>query len=221
MARLLVPEKANINHRSIQILFVILVIDFVFLVIHATHVRYDVPNSGLWLISRDRGFPELFQYVKEATIIALTLMLFRVRGSVVYLAWAVAFLYLLLDDSMEIHETVGEWLAEWFGFGTTLGVEARDLGQVLVSATAGTVLLGFAAVATLRDRSSARDLSLQLGVIIVALAFFGVVTDVIDAIDFFGVVEDGGEMAAMSVAVGATVHHYRSTGGRTPSNPAG
>lgn len=221
MARLLVPENVKIDVLAIRVLFVILTIDLGFLILHATHVRFDVPDSELWLISRDRGFPELFQYLKEASIVALTVQLFRARGSLVYLAWAVAFTYLLLDDSLEIHETVGDWVAEGLGFGTILGIEARDLGQVLVSASAGAVLLGFAAVATLRDRSPARALSAQLGLIIVALAFFGVVTDVIDAIDLFGIVEDGGEMAAMSFAVGATVNHHRSTAVDEPPRAAG
>lgn len=190
-----------------QVLGIMLATDLVFLAIHAAHVRFDVPGSGLWLISRDRGFPELFQYLKEAAVVALMLRHVRRSASPVYLAWAALFTYLLLDDSLKIHETLGDDLAGRFGFGTAFGIEARDLGQILVSATAGAILFGLVAITAVRDRSPARRLTVRLVAIIAALAFFGVVTDVIDAIDLFGLVEDGGEMIAMSFAVAATLHH--------------
>ena len=217
MARLLVPERSNDNRPVVVLLLGLLAVDLIFLVIHASHVRFDVPGSGLWLISRDRGYPELYQYVKEAAIIALTIGLLRRKGSPVYPAWALTFLYLLLDDSLKIHETLGEWLAGELGLGTIAGVEGRDLGQVMVSAAAGLVLLGAVVVTTARDRTEAGALSVRLGLVIVALAFFGVVTDVIDAIDLFGLVEDGGEMITMSVAVAVTVDHWRQVIGWTPS----
>ncbi|MGH1490162.1 MAG: hypothetical protein ACRBK7_12340 [Acidimicrobiales bacterium] len=208
MARLSIPDNTSTKGRALRLLLLLLAIDFVFLVLHAAHVRFDVPGSGLWLISRDRGFPELFQYAKEAAIIVLLLTLGRRWPSAVYAAWALAFTYLLLDDSVEIHETLGEALAERIALGTTLGIEARDLGQVLVSGAVGAVLLVLITAATLRDHTQARRLTFALAPIVVALAFFGVVTDVIDAIDFFGITEDGGEMVTMSAAVAVTFDHH-------------
>lgn len=206
-----VSKQVPISSRTLQLLVWLGAVDVVFLILHAAHVRFNVPRSGLWLISRDRGFPEIFQYLKEALIVLMLVWLYRQRTSLIYLSWALVFCYLLLDDSLRIHETLGDGLASAFGLEDIGGIEARDLGQVIVSATAGVVLLGFVALATLRDRSPARRLSLLLGLVMVALVFFGVVTDVIDAIDLFGLVEDGGEMVVMSVGVAVTAHHAMTT----------
>lgn len=209
-------DPVPVRIRTLRLVVLLVAIDVVFLLLHASHVRFDVPGSGLWLISRDRGFPEIFQYLKEALIVLMLLWLHRQRASLIYLSWALVFSYLLLDDSLRIHETLGDGLVSALGLEAVAGIEAKDLGQVIVSATAGVVLLGFAGLATLRDRSPARGLSILLGFVMVALVFFGVVTDVIDAIDLFGLVEDGGEMVAMSFGVAITAHHYLTRGGDSP-----
>ena len=211
-----VPKQARIDSRTGRLLLALLVVDAAFLTIHAAHVRFDTPGSGLWLISRDRGFPEIFQYLKEGSVVAITAWLYRSRRSPVYLAWSLVFCYLLLDDSLRIHEVTGEWLADGLNLKAVAGIDARDLGQVAVSAAAGTVLLGLAVLATIRDRSPARALTVGLGLSVVGLAVFGVVTDVIDAIDLFGLVEDGGEMVVMSYAAAFTVHHARTVAAWPP-----
>ncbi len=194
--------------RRVAVLFVAMAaLDLLFLVLHSTHVRFDVPGSGLWLISRDRGFPELYQYLKELTVVALLVGLHRTYRSWVYAVWAVGFLYLFLDDSLEIHETLGERLAIWLGLGARFSIDARDLGQVLFSAMVGVTLLASVVLVTVRDRSPARRLSGGLILVFGALAFFGVVADVIDVIDIYGLVEDGGEMAAMTLAVAVVAQH--------------
>lgn len=199
-----------------RLLLALLAIDGLFVVLHATHVRYDAPGSGLWLLSRDRGFPELFQYAKEAAIVALLGSLAVGGRSLIYGAWAALVVYLLLDDSLEIHETGGDAIAEGLGLGSVAGIEAKDLGQIGVSAVAGLVLLTLIATAHRRDRSmQARELSWRLLVAIGLLAFFGIATDVIDAIDLFGIVEDGGEMVVVSAIVALVVDHRIRVAGST------
>lgn len=210
MIRSVVREQTRIDAKTGRLLLGLLVVDAAFLIIHAAHVRFDTPGSGLWLISRDRGFPEIFQYLKEASVVAVTIWLHRTRRSPVYLAWSLVFCYLLLDDSLRIHEVTGEWLANALDLRAVAGIDARDLGQVAVSASAGVVLLGLVALATTRDRSPARAITAGLGLAVAGLAVFGVVTDVIDAIDLFGLVEDGGEMVVMSFAAAFAVHHART-----------
>lgn len=190
-----------------RLLIVLLAVDGVFLVVHALHVRYGVPGSGRWLISLDRGNPELFQYLKEGAVVALLLAAYRHVRSAVQLAWAAAFVYLLLDDSLEIHETIGDWLA----LGDAFGIEGRDLGQVAVSATVAVAILAAVAITTVRDRTPARWLTAGLTPVLLALGFFGVVADVIEPIDVLGLVEDGGEMVSISAAVAVAAWHYRSS----------
>ncbi len=194
---------------SLRLCLVLLALDLGFIVLHGTHVRYDVPGSGLWLLSRDQGFPELFQYLKEGAVIWLLVDLVRRHGGALYAAWAAVFAYLLIDDSLRVHERAGEALGSALNLGSRFGIDQRDLGQIIVSALAATVLLGLIWLAFGRDRSSARLLTAQLLVLSAALGFFGVVADSIDAIDLFGVVEDGGEMATVSLMVVAVVDHRR------------
>ncbi|MGI9595868.1 MAG: hypothetical protein ACR2QK_06895 [Acidimicrobiales bacterium] len=218
MMQTMEANRWAIGRRSLRLLVVLMAVDACFIVLHSTHVRYDVPGSGLWLISRDRGYPELFQYGKEATIVALLVALAARFRAPLYPAWAAVFTYLLIDDSAEVHETAGEALGEWLGIGTRFGIEQRDLGQILVSGMAGAVLLGSVGLAYLNDRSPARRLSIQLLVLVVGLAFFGIVTDVIDAIDLFGLVEDGGEMFMLTLMLVAVFEHreQRGTGQADP-----
>lgn len=199
-----------------KVFLALLALDAILIMIHSLHVRYDVPGSGLWLISRDRGIPEIFQYGKEAAIIVLLVACYRHRRSLIYLAWAVTFCYFLADDAFEVHETAGGRLAEGLGLGQPFGIEGRDAGQILVSASAGLLLVGAIALATNNDHSPARFLTWRLIPVLVALGFFGVVADAIDAIDILGLVEDGGEMVTMTVAVAIVVEHWR----RTISEPA-
>ncbi len=194
---------------ELRFFLALLAIDMVFLALHASHVRYDRPGSGMWLISRDRGFPEIWQYVKEAAIVALLLTCYRRRRSPVTLAWAVAFAYFLVDDSLEIHETLGDVLAAALDLGTPFGIEGRDVGQILVSGSVGLVLVIAVAVTTMTDRSPDRALTMRLLPVLAAIGFFGVVADVIDVIDVLGLVEDGGEMAAMSAGLAIVADHWR------------
>jgi len=213
------PRIKLLLRHELRLFLTLLAIDAVFLVLHASHVRYDRPGSGMWLISRDRGFPEIWQYGKEAAIVALLIASYRRVRSPVTLAWAGAFAYFLIDDSLEIHETLGDIVASALDLGTPLGIEGRDVGQILVSGTVGLVLVAAIAIATLTDRSPARALTARLLPVLAAIGLFGVVADVIDVIDVLGLVEDGGEMAAMSagLAVVADQWHRRERAGADPA----
>ncbi len=203
-------RTASIAREVIVLLLALAAIDLVLIAIHAIHVRYGLPGGGIWLISRDRGIPEIFQYIKEAAIVVTLIVCYRRHRSAIYLAWAATFGYFLVDDAAEVHETLGDLLADGIGLDEPFGLDGRDAGQVIVSASIGLVLLTAIAVTTSGDRSVARPLTMRLLPLLVALGFFGVVVDVIDAIDVLGLVEDGGEMATMSVAVVVVVDHWRN-----------
>lgn len=210
MAARLSSKESIKQSGALRLLMILVAIDLLFLVIHASHVRFDVPGSGRWLISRDRGFPEIFQYLKAAAAAGFLVRCFVANRSPVCLAWSAIFTYLLLDDALEVHETAGEALADALGLNSPLGIEGRDFGQILVSAAAGCVVLALVIWTARKDRATAVELSIPLLLALGALAFFGIVADVVDAIDLFGLVEDGGEMIAMSIAaVIAADHHPR------------
>lgn len=192
-----------------QLLLALLAIDGAFVVLHAAHVRYDRPTGGMWLLSRDGGFSEWWQYSKEATIVGLLFLTYRRYRSMIYLAWAAVFGYFLVDDSMKVHEGLGDLVAEGLGLGEAFGVEARDVGQILVSGSVGLFLVAGIVATTMVDRTPARRLTAGLSPVLLAIGFFGVVADVIDVIDVLGLVEDGGEMVAMTLAAVVTWEHRR------------
>ncbi len=202
-------QTKHLTRHDVRFFLALLTIDAVFLVLHASHVRYDRPGSGMWLISRDRGFPEIWQYGKEAAIVILLIASYRRVRSPVHLAWAATFAYFLIDDSLEVHETIGDIVASALDLGQPFGIEGRDVGQILVSGSVGLVLITVLAITTLSDRSPARALTTRLLPVLVAIGFFGVVADVIDVIDVLGLVEDGGEMAAMSAGLAIVADHRR------------
>lgn len=178
----------------------------------------------MWLISRDRGFPEIWQYGKEAAIVAMLTACHRRLRSAVHLAWSAVFAYFLIDDSLEVHETLGEAIAGGLGLDQPFGIEGRDAGQILVSASVGLLLVAIVAGTTLTDRTPARRLTGRLLPVLAAIGFFGVVADVIDVIDVLGLVEDCGEMTTMTVAVAIVANHWWAgapAGDVEPSIPSG
>lgn len=189
--------------------------DAAFISAHLLHDLTDVAfNDHQFNLGRDRGYGEIFQYIKEYWIaLVMGLLAFR-RRSALYLVWAVLFGYLLLDDSMEIHETAGALIQDTLPFGSDLPRDGKDLGELVASIVAGVLfLLGGAAAYRFADQK-ARTASHYLLFLLGLLAFFGVIVDVLHGMLYYGpivigsivnsifvVVEDGGEMVVMSCIV--------------------
>jgi hypothetical protein len=161
----------------------------------------------LFSLEKDRGYPEFFQYAKVFLIVA-TLMLVSARTKVVgYGVWALFFLYLLLDDFLQIHEIVGEHLALVLGFAPAIGLRAQDFGELAVSVIAAAVFLSALALIYLGESGGFRKASRHFLWLLAILAFFGIFVDMFHvAVDMgwkitwlLGVIEDGGEMVAISL----------------------
>lgn len=199
---------------SFRLLFgLLLATDAAFISAHLLHSLTDAAfNDPQFNLGLDRGYGEIFQYVKEYWLIAVMGLLAFRRRSALYLVWAVLFGYLLLDDSMEIHETAGAHVQDMLPFDLSRG--GQDLEEMIVSIVAGALFL-LAGVAAYRFADKkARTASLYLLLLLGLLAFFGVVTDVLHGILVYGrptispvvdplfiAVEDGGEMVVMSCMV--------------------
>ena len=108
----------------------------VFVVMHIVIPRLGC-DPFLFSLQADLGLSETFQYVKEVWIVILLVMVAIGQRKWVYGSWACLFLYLLLDDSLQIHENLGVCLAEHFTLEPLLGLRARDFGEIAVSAFFG------------------------------------------------------------------------------------
>jgi len=207
----------NINERSASLLILLLFsVDFMFIVVHCIHaltpLLNNVINNELFSIGRDRGYAEIFQYIKWFWIIVLFIYLTISRCSLSYVAWGVTFLYLLCDDSLGIHEKIGRLISGNLGFEPPFGLYPRDIGELTVSACAGITLTPLLIWAYLRGSHAFKSMSQDLLLLILVLAFFGVAVDTVHSITrglglgsnaefILGVIEDGGEMLIASLMV--------------------
>ena len=109
----------------------------------------------LW-ITQEQSYAEIFQYIKELWIALILGFGYWQRRKIMFLAWTLLFSYLLLDDSLSIHEIVGSQLGEFFQFQNVFGLRAVDLGEILVSATVGIGFLIFIGWAYSQSNSTER-----------------------------------------------------------------
>jgi len=168
-----------------------------------------VLENKLFNIERDRVYPEMYQYIKFFWIIILLFNLSLKNRSLHYIPWVLLFTYFLFDDSISIHERGGNLFAEHFNFTPHFGLRLQDYGQLATSATAGIFLFLPLVWAYRKGTQIFRKISLDIGLLVLVLVFFGVVVDTMreavhlgNAVDFImGFVEESGEMLAVSLVL--------------------
>ena len=201
-----------LNERSATVFLILLLCtDLAFFGMHfITAITGDIKwvlESDLFKIHRDRGYPEIYQYIKFFWVIVLLFNLSLKNRSLHYIPWVLLFTYLLVDDSIHIHEEGGSFIKQFFNFTPPFGLRLQDYGELVITATAG-ILLFLPLVWAYRKGSQIfRKISLDIGLLVLVLVFFGVVIDMMhqaihlgNSVYFIiGFVEDGGEMLAVSL----------------------
>jgi len=197
--------------------------DLVFIGLHLLRaVLNDTDYDGFllgprWWLEQDRGYSEMYQYLKTAVLTALLVALYVRTRALTCLAWAVAFGYVLADDSLRLHETFGHRVGprlERLGVLPTIGdLRPQTYAEPLLVLAAGTVVIVLLALGY-RDRSS-RPLTHRLAVAAFLLAFSATVIDAAhSAVGYrlgrvarllIGTAEDGGELVAISLALAIVV----------------
>jgi hypothetical protein len=162
--------------------------------------RFDNIPSNFSIVA-ERGFAETFQYFKAFWLVLMFVWLVVKQRELGYLVWAAAFLYLGIDDLMEIHEEVGNSIAIRYDYPELLGQRPRDLGEWTVLGIAGGVTLVLLAIAYATGSDRFRRVSRSLFGLVGLFAIFGIVVDALHivALDrsagaIFGLIEDGGEL---------------------------
>lgn len=191
------------------ILLVLLVLmDVLLIVAHILWLTTPYFENYNYSIVQEGGYGETFQYIKAFWLLTMFVWLAVAARQASYLSWAAVFGYLGLDDLMEIHEEVGNSLAVTYELSGMLGQRPRDIGELIVFAVAGGVLLILLGIAWLLGNETFRERSKTLVKLSALLAFFGIFMDAVHIIfldsalnEFFAIVEDGGEMVVLSVIV--------------------
>lgn len=215
-----------VDSPPVLLLFLLLSADAAFLALHLVNDLSPAVNNRLYAVHVDRSYAEVFQYLKFVWTALLLAIVAIGRRSAVLGAWALLILYLAADDCLRLHERGGEWLVSHYGLGDAFGLRGQDLGELAVSAVAGGVLLGLVAACSVRAEPDGRNASKGLIVLLGLLVFFGVFVDLLhvavpDALaKGLDLIEDGGEMAALS-AMTSYAFRLRLARGSVPRSRMG
>jgi hypothetical protein len=192
------------KQENLTFLILLMSADFVFVVIGIAH-SYTGLGTARFSLGQDFGHAEVYQYVKLFWAGGLLSVLYVRSRHVIYLSWALLFLYLLMDDSLKIHEGFGGVIARQLEIPSMFGLRAQDFGELAASLVTGSVLLGLIALSYFFSDRSGKRFSFRLVLFLGLLAFFGVGIDLIHSASGplmrkpLGIVEDGGEMFIVSI----------------------
>lgn len=197
------------EHSASLLLLLLITTDLVFILLHVINAITHLPNAFLFDITRDRGYGEMYQYIKFFWVIMLFAYIVKSTKCYSYIAWMLVFTYFLFDDSLKIHELFGQYIAKALNFNPPFNFRPQDLGELAASAIAGTFLLVSTVTAYLLGSPTFRKISVDMLLFVIALAFFGVFVDIAKhafhigrVLSFgFGIIEDGGEMVVVSLTL--------------------
>jgi hypothetical protein len=192
--------------------FCLLAADSVFIGIHCLWLWLPAVSSDVWNIETDRGYAEVYQYIKFFWIFLNFISISFIQSKLSYLTWASLFFYLLLDDSLSLHERLGKQVSSSLNFEDLMYLRSRDFGELLISFSVFLIFLILFAVVTSRSAKQFRKDSRILIVMLFGLAICGIGFDMIHVMvgslpgsigrnlfDLMGILEDGGEMVFVSI----------------------
>jgi len=203
------PDQ-NKQHWSTVLLIMLLAADLAFILIGFGYDLGYYENDNL-SFHTDRGYAEFFQYTKFLWIGIALLILTVLKRQMIYGVGSALFFYLMLDDSLEIHEhgagMIVKALGKYHGSTPFLGLRNQDLGEMLVSGAVGGLVLVLGFLAYRYGNKMSRRVGIHLLIGMLALAFAGVFIDMLAIMveeysfwldQLMVVLEDGGEMVVVS-----------------------
>ena len=224
------PSRRLAGLLALAVFAALAVVD-VWLVQEQLRVHAEESSSELtreWLLTTDGGVPERFGYAKLGAGAMLLVLVAAVRRRWLFAAWAAVLALALVDDSMQVHETAGGRLAErWALPEGVLGLRAQDLGEMAVWGLLAVLPLLVAAVLHWRSDRRTRRAGTAVAAVVALFAFCGIVLDQLHVIGASGphaqlltVLEDGGELVALSlvVALGVALLLRSATSGQPPAD---
>lgn len=209
--RRLVRRLVAIDRHALPLVFLVAA-DFVFIALHVVHILGiigAISENANFAIDRDRGYAEVYEYIKMFWIaLGLGGLAWR-QQQVLYGLGGLLFAFLAVDNIMELHEQLGAWSADAFALEAGAHVLGSDMVQIAYWGSIGiaTLLVGWRFYR--RADPSARRLGQRLLLGLAGLAVFGVAVDTLHSIvglatgsvfwdELLAVVEDGGELVVMS-----------------------
>ena len=214
----------NIKER--QLFSTIIVINLILIVIHLFHTYNNVPASDFFDLEVDHSLSEFFIYIQELGIVILLFWMYKKYDNLLYLAWLLIFSYILIDDSLLLHERIGVWMVDQFNVENNFGVRGRDITEVIVQLIFGVPRIGFAAWAHFfKGDRLAKRISIVLAVFLLVLIGFAVVLDwfhvkimILYLKPILGTIEDGGEIFIITAILWYVYRQWQNMESGTATN---
>lgn len=205
-------DKFHFTNQSIRLFYLFLATDVAFMWLHLIHHYTRLTTNPAFSLETDRGFAEVFQYIKEYWI-AVILGILAVRtGVFLYGSWSLLFVYLLLDDAGEIHEKLGAVVTNQLVIPGMFNLRGQDFGELVVISTVVLIFLTLITITYRLADSTSRKVSKHLIMMMFALAFCGIILDLFHiaasspSLDpILMLLEDGGELVIMSFIAGYVI----------------
>jgi hypothetical protein len=160
-------------------------------------------------LDEDGSYAELFNYAQVGACAFLLGRCFRLTGERMYIGWALVFLFIVLDDSLMLHERFGEILTSNFVLPVLPGLRGQDTGELIVWGAMSVLLLPPLIYGLRAKTRESAGFAALFAIIFAALVFFAVGVDMLSiavghwsryADELLAIVEDGGEIVVMAVA---------------------
>lgn len=210
-----------VDPRLVWLCAVLIGVDLFFVAVHAVHTIYAslytdrIPVlDWRWDIANDRSYLEFVGYGKMLLVVGLLATLPANKERSVYLSFAVLFIFALLDDSLMMHETLGQPIADALALRPSAGLRPADLGELVFWVGAGLLLSGVAAIGLVKARGRDRANGLLLLGALATLTMFAVGVDMAHVVVehafrgsglLFTVIEEGGQQIILSLSCGLAV----------------
>jgi hypothetical protein len=196
------------EHSASLLLLLFLGADFAFIILHIID-KTLIPSSSLCNIAGLCSYLTIYQLVKLFWAIILFAYVLKSTRCSGYVAWILVFTYLLLDEASQMHQKIGNYIANSVDayLPHTLSLQPRHF-ELAVLVIAGTFLLAIVAWAYFHSPRSFQKISNDVLLFVAVWAFFGVFTDMTAAVKHgplvkfvSDIVEDGGEMVVLSLII--------------------
>jgi hypothetical protein len=176
-------------------------------------LRYGLdawPRDPIFSLDSNAGFAQAFSSAQTLLLILLLLGLARRTGEMLYLALGGVYVIVLLDDALALNQLLGSPLVRALGLVDHPRLLAQSLAEMLVYGALAVPVLALLGLGWLHASPAQRRAGAAFVLLLALLAFFATVMDLVHLAfikSFRGsrlvleVLEEGGEMATLSIAL--------------------
>lgn len=189
-------------------LYSLLAINLLFIGLHSFK-SLGYLNDPNFSVTKRFGYGESFMYLNELFIAGCFLWLSLKFKRTLFYCWTAVFTYVLLDDSLDIHETLGYKIGAFLDQSMNLPPgSGGEAGEMMVFGFFGLILFIPLFISYFRTTNKHIKVATQdLLVLFAGILFFGIGLDILNDFyatgtflnGFFGLLEDAGEMVMVSL----------------------